>query len=177
MVSNSGVTFECEVFGFGYQYGEPVGQVLTGVQGVGEVDGVYVVAMAHRGDNGVSGSGGEYLEATGIAHNNLDNGIGLGGGLGGWYGGFGHGASSVERFSAMQSSVMARQGMRVESKECMVGYRWGLGGESRLDRRTTLQTDKAWHGMQPFIIVDKDVAGMGAWHNADWDGEAWQDEG
>jgi hypothetical protein len=66
--------------------------------------------------------------------------------------------------------------MRMESREPVAGYGWGLGAGGGLDGKTMHQMDKAWCGMQLFMTGDKDMDGMGAWYNEDWYREAWQDE-
>jgi hypothetical protein len=43
----------------------------------------------------------------------------------------------------------------------IVGYRWRLGGRSRLDGRMMHRMDKAWHIIQCYITGDKEIARMG----------------
>jgi hypothetical protein len=53
MVSNSGIAFEYAVFSIGYQYSEPVSEVLTAIDSVVKVDSIDVVSVVHSGVLGV----------------------------------------------------------------------------------------------------------------------------
>jgi hypothetical protein len=45
------------------------------------------------------------------------------------------------------SLIIGRHRTKAESRELIVGYGQGLRGRSRLDRRATQWTGKAWYGI------------------------------
>jgi hypothetical protein len=71
IVTDGGITFEYEVFGLGYQYGELVSQVLAGVLSVGEVVGIFIAGAEGGIVSGVCGGGSKGLEGASMAGDDL----------------------------------------------------------------------------------------------------------
>jgi hypothetical protein len=64
--------------------------------------------------------------------------------------------------------------MGAESRELMVGYRWGFGSSIGLGWDSNMMEGQGMVGDATLHDLDRDVARAGTWYNEDRDVKAWQ---